>query len=444
MSELRPNILLIMTDDQPYYTLGGMDGVMNRLVARGVRFANGYVGTPICGPARGEVLTGKWSHRTGLIHTEGGIAAFEEWRASSEEGRSVLKRVADVGYTLFFGGKFTNGLENARYVAPGVARWFAQLEPLNHDEEFFYSIDGDHKRTVSRGGDWAHNETGVLAGFADNFIRTHRTTNGWFACVWPHAPHGPYFPLDRYKDDFRRQVSPTEFDPDFNERDVTDKDPLVRRLGRDATSTVQRERHTEYRGKKREIEEVDDLFVQCHDALVDTNQLERTYIFFVTDNGYEFGGHRLDKKNWPYEDSTRTPYVVAGPDVRSGVRSPKLVTHLDLAPTICTIAGGDTRGFDGRNLMPILRGDDPSTFEWRTYLMVEAEQRGWHSVRNDRFLYVLWNDGFEELYDYQDDPYQLDGRIVTAEEQAVVEDMRQRLAVMKSSTTPQEYKAAEV
>src|ERR687898_187660 len=52
----RPNVLLIMTDDQPYHTIGVMDSLQNRVVAEGVRFDNGYVATPVCGPARGSVL----------------------------------------------------------------------------------------------------------------------------------------------------------------------------------------------------------------------------------------------------------------------------------------------------------------------------------------------------------------------------------------------------
>jgi arylsulfatase A-like enzyme len=55
----QPNILLIMTDDQPYHTMSIMESFQNRVVSRGMRFNNGYVTTLVCGPARGSVLTGK-------------------------------------------------------------------------------------------------------------------------------------------------------------------------------------------------------------------------------------------------------------------------------------------------------------------------------------------------------------------------------------------------
>jgi N-acetylglucosamine-6-sulfatase len=106
----RPNVLLIMTDDQPYYTLGIMEAVMRRLVAQGLRFSNGYVATPVCGPARGSVLTGKWSHNTGLEATSG---AWRQLVESGELPRNIARRLEAAGYACHLTGKFTNDLENA-------------------------------------------------------------------------------------------------------------------------------------------------------------------------------------------------------------------------------------------------------------------------------------------------------------------------------------------
>jgi hypothetical protein len=90
-----PNVLLIMTDDQPYHTIGVMESLQNRLVAPGVRFDNGYVATPVCGPARGSVLTGRWSHNTGLEGTNGA------WRDLVDSGELSLTGVAPG--VVFFG-----------------------------------------------------------------------------------------------------------------------------------------------------------------------------------------------------------------------------------------------------------------------------------------------------------------------------------------------------
>jgi N-acetylglucosamine-6-sulfatase len=330
----RPNVLLIMTDDQPYYTLGIMETVMARLAARGLRFSNGYVATPVCGPARGSVLTGRWSHNTGLVTTEGGEGdAWTELVDSGELPRNIGRRLAAAGYDCHQTGKFTNGLERADWRCPGFESWFAQLEPMNKDVETYWSVGGSRK-TIPRTGTSEGNETMIAAGYADRFIRNH--TNGpWFACFWPHSPHGPYHYLGRFEGAHAGDRPPTR----YGEADLSDKAPMIRRLAGNATES---ERMREYRDKLREIEDVNLGVGKVLTAISETGQMGRTYIFLVTDNGYQFGEHDLDKKLVPYEESIRTPFVVRGPDVPQDAVLPHLVSQVDLLPTICELAGADT------------------------------------------------------------------------------------------------------
>lgn len=76
-----------MTDDQPYHSIGIMNALQNRVVARGMQFTNGYVATPICGPARGSVLTGRSSHNTGLEAT---VGAWGDLVDSGELARNIV------------------------------------------------------------------------------------------------------------------------------------------------------------------------------------------------------------------------------------------------------------------------------------------------------------------------------------------------------------------
>lgn len=113
-----------------------------------------------------------------------------------------------------------------------------------------------------------------------------------------------------------------------------------------------------------------------------------------------------------------------GPDVPKDTTNRHLVSQIDLLPTICEIAGADASGVDGRSILSVLR--DPAA-PFRQFLLIEAEERGWHSVRMrrwnearadyDNLLFVKWRDGFEELYDYADDPYLYNGRVNTSREQ---------------------------
>jgi N-acetylglucosamine-6-sulfatase len=438
----KPNVLLIMTDDQPYHTIGTMESLQKRMVAAGMRFNNGYVATPVCGPARGSVLTGKWSHNTGLERTEG---AWSDLVDSGELARNIAKRLKAVRYTCHLAGKFTNDLSNGRWACPGFDSWWAQLEDLNNPNYLHFSKGGAGRIDIPRNGTQAGNETLVATQYTERFVRNHRDAP-WFACFWPHAPHGPYYPLDRYASTHQGDTPPTPFGEPGG--DLSDKAPLVRQRARrsdaDKTAMIQ-----EYRGKIREVEEVDDAIGRLLTALEETNQIGRTWIFFVTDNGFQHGEHYLDMKKWPYEESARTPFVVRGPGVPADTTNGHLVSQVDLLPTICEIAGADASGVDGRSLLPVLR--DPRA-PFREFLLIEAEEHGWHSVRMrrwnearadyDNLLFVRWRNGFEELYDYDEDPHLYNGRVNTPRERQNADMLREKLLAMRTAAGDR-YRAME-
>ena len=143
------------------------------------------------------------------------------------------------------------------------------------------------------------------------------------------------------------------------------------------------------------------------------------------------------------------PFVVRGPDVPPGTTNGHLVSQVDLLPTICQIAGANTSGVDGRSILPILKDPDAP---FREFLLIEAEDRGWHSVRMrkrnqaragyDDLLFVKWRDGFEEIYDYDDDPHLYDGSVNTPREQQNADMLRERLLAMRTAAGEQ-YRALE-
>ena len=131
----RPNFLVIMTDDQPYYTVPSTKSVVSMIRDPGTTFyPYAYVSTPICGPARGTLLTGKWSHNTGLTKTKD---AYQELHASAYEKDTIATRLKRAGYKTYFGGKYTNGYDG-QAVPPGWDAWFAMVEPFNNADRFLY------------------------------------------------------------------------------------------------------------------------------------------------------------------------------------------------------------------------------------------------------------------------------------------------------------------
>jgi N-acetylglucosamine-6-sulfatase len=432
-----------MTDDQPYHTIRAMQSLQDRVVARGMQFTNGYVATPICGPARGTVLTGKWSHNTGLEDT---VGAWRDLVDSGALARNIGKRLEAIGYACHLAGKFTNDLNSGKWMCPGFDSWWSQLEKFNDRDHIYFSKGGTGRLEIPRSGTPAGNETLVAETYTDRFVRYHRDVP-WFACFWPHAPHEPYLPLNRYASTHQGDTPPTPFGEPG--RNLSDKAPLVRQSAR-FSALAKTDMMQEYRGELREVEEVDDAVDRLINALVETNQIGHTWIFFLTDNGFQHGEHYLGQKLWPYEESTRTPFVVRGPGVRANTTNGHLVSQVDLLPTICEIAGADPSGVEGRSILSILR--DPNA-PFRKFLLIEAEGRGWHSVRmrrwnearadHDNLLFIKWRDGFEELYDYDDDPHLYNGRVNTLREQQNADMLREKLLAMRTAAGAQ-YRALEM
>ena len=113
-------------------------------------------------------------------------------------------------------------------------------------------------------------------------------------------------------------------------------------------------------------------------ALAETSQLANTLIFFVTDNGFLFGEHGLQRKSVPYLEAVKTPFAVRGPGAPAGSVSDKLVGQIDITATICDYAGARTDGFDGRSLRTLFEDE---AAPWRSRLLVDHPKAGWHQLR---------------------------------------------------------------
>jgi N-acetylglucosamine-6-sulfatase len=179
----------------------------------------------------------------------------------------------------------------------------------------------------------------------------------------------------------------------------------------------------EYEGQLEELQTVDDLVGELVAALKETGQLERTYIVYMTDNGYLLGEHRLEGKLQPYEESIGTPLLVRGPEVPAEQSRGQLVANLDIAQTFADLAGASSpTKADGRSLAPLLTENPPQ--QWRDALLLESSS--WSGVRTKRYAYFEYDSGERELYDLQEDPYELKS-IHQSVDPALLSDLRSRL-----------------
>jgi arylsulfatase A-like enzyme len=162
--------------------------------------------------------------------------------------------------------------------------------------------------------------------------------------------------------------------------------------------------------------------------------LDHTVIFFTADHGDAIGsnGGVSNKGALLVEETLRIPLVVCGPPpIARGETCERLVTNMDITATIADLCGLDIEEhFDGKSLLPLLV--QPQESDWRDTLMVE--HYGLHvpmfqrALLSERYKLVVQQDGFEELYDLQDDPAELVNLAGREAYRAILVAMRAALA----------------
>jgi arylsulfatase A-like enzyme len=404
----RPNIVLILTDDQRWDTLWAMPTVRKRLVNHGVTFANSFVVNSLCCPSRSSILTGKYSHSTGVYTNggpHGGFAAFRD-------RPTVATRLHGAGYETALVGKYLNGY-GGTYIPPGWDQWAAiEMRPPSPTHDYYYDYRLNVNGSIrSYGSDPSDYSTDVLTSQAVRFIDHARSPLFLYLGLW--APHGPPIPAAGDGDTFPN-LKPAR-PPNFNEEDVSDKPQWVQSLPTLDDSRIRAvDRYR--RGQLQTLRDVDRSVGRILDALRRTGRLGNTLVVFMSDNGLAWGEHRWTNKQAAYEESIRVPLVIRyDPLTQAPRRTNAPALNVDLAPTFAALAGTSTSGVEGRSLLPILQRRPVS---WRTGFLVEhlelwpgAPPPTFCGIRTRRFLYVKYVTGERELYALETDPFELQNRV---------------------------------
>jgi N-acetylglucosamine-6-sulfatase len=266
----------------------------------------------------------------------------------------------------------------------------------------------------------------VFAEEAIDFISSSSDSPApFFVMVGTAAPHAPPDVAARYQNSFVDTPLPSA--SNFDEESVSDKPEWVQSYSTLSQAEID-DMETLYRERLRSMLSVEDLLEQIIATLDQTDELDNTYIFFTSDNGFHLGNHRLrvaapmDKKT-PYEEDIGVPLMVRGPGVPTEERQ-QLVINNDLAPTIADLAKVPTPSFvDGRSFAPLLTGSTP--FSSRSAFLVE----GWFideailtptykGVHTEDHMFTEYVDtGEHELYDLRADPFQLESMPQAGNEQ---------------------------
>ena len=438
----QPNIVFVLADDLDYASAWQMPEIGSLLRDGGASFENASVSYPICCPSRATMLTGEYAHNHNVKGNKRPVGGFEKFREEGNEETSIAARLQENGYRTALIGKYLNGYGRGdqTYVPPGWDEWYAK--PGRYE---YYDYDlNENGQVVSYGSETEDYLTDVLAGKAADFVRRAAAEDApFFAYVAPTAPHSPATPAERHKGALSDEAAPRS--PSYDEEDVSDKPSWIRELApitEDASSQID----DRYRERLEATLAVDEMVGSLVEELEAAGELDNTYIFFTSDNGFQLGERRLNHgKKTPYEESAHVPLFVRGPGVPAGSTVENLVLNTDLATTFAELGGVEGLEADGRSLAPLMRGEEPPS--WRSAVLLEAfldgkgadgegdegsrtDQTAFQAVRTGTYKYVEHENGEKELYDLANDPYELENVYETAES-ALVEDLQARLEALR-------------
>jgi N-acetylglucosamine-6-sulfatase len=456
-----PNIIFILTDDLNANLIEFMPNLKQQLVAQGTTLKNFFVNVSLCCPSRANILRGQYAHNTQILTNLMPTGGFEKFYALGHESSTVATWLQAAGYRTCYLGKYLNGYPasvSLTHVPPGWTEWYSPVAG-NPYSNFNYVMNENGKlvRYGSRAEDYL---TDVVARKSIDFIkRAAAEGQPFFIHLALYVPHSPATPAPRHAQLFPDAQLPRP--PSFNEPDVSDKPSFIRNRPL-LTERQIAQMQDLYRKRLQSLQAVDEMLASLIATLQATGQLEHTYIFFTSDNGFHMGEHRLNSgKQTAYEEDIRVLLIVRGPGVPAGRVLEHLTGNIDLAPTFAELGRAAIPDFvDGRSLVPLLSSTPPPLDSWRQGFLIEhwTQQRQesfktegvWEppdpmerehtqqlaipqfaAVRTKDYLYVEYVTGERELYDLNADPYQLESMHSTADP-ALLQELSQRLARLKS------------
>lgn len=370
----RPNVLLIMTDDQGWgdFGINGNDSIqtpnLDRFCKEGVSFDRFYV-SPVCAPTRASLLTGRYHLRTGTSW----VTHRKEVMRSSEV--TIAEYLKQAGYRTGIFGKWHNG---EQFPNNPEGQGFDEFLGFTaghwnnyHDPNLFHNDEAVRKKGYIND---------VFTDAAIDWIQKDKNQDPFFCYLPYNTPHSPFQVPEKYFNKYKAMG-------------LSDKNASVHGM----------------------CENIDDNFGKILKNLEENNMLENTLVIFLTDNGPNGNRYNGGMKGWKgsiHEGGMRVPlFMKLGNYFQSGKIIKPISCHMDLLPTIlelCNIPFQAKNPLDGKSLVPLLLDQE---LVWPNRQIYHIQNNGKESVlnsslRNEQHRFVLNRDSSMMLFDMQNDPGQ--------------------------------------
>jgi N-acetylglucosamine-6-sulfatase len=434
--QTRPNIVLIMDDDQSVNLQQFLTKTNAAIAAHGVTFDNSFVNYSLCCPSRSTMLTGQYSHNHGVRGNQLPSGGYS--RLAPTMGNTLPVWLQRAGYYTAHIGKFLNGYGTTApdtEVPPGWNEWYGSVDNPDGFTGGTYTAYGytlnENGHLVHYGStpdvlDPATYQTDVYSQKAADFIRRQAPSRKpFYLSVAPRDPHSEAGSCNCAGDNPRAAPRyegalaglTASRNPDFNEADVSDKPSNIKNLA-PLNQTGINNVDARYRARAESVLGVDDLVQNVVSTLQQQGELKNTVLMFTSDNGFFHGEHRVPQgKVRLYEPSIRVPLLIRAPGMPKGVHRRQPVGNVDLAETILDFADAKAgRKEDGMSLRKIMlekRFWPGRALDLETYFTPDTTEDpedpplNYQGVRTDRYLYANYGTGEQELYDLRNDPFEL-------------------------------------
>jgi len=427
-----PNILMIVVDDLNDW-VGVMNGHPNtitpnidRLAENGTLFTNAHAAAPLCGPTRAALLSGLRPSSTGLY----GQARYSDLKENPYTSRVTLlpEYFSGHGYITISTGKIFHGRAPEEAFDISLEQGTGYFGPFPEERMNWTSPDGH--RTATDWGPYPENDE-----MMPDHEYAHWTVQQlqkeydrpFFLSVGFVRPHVPLHVPQKWFD-----MHPIEgvMLPHHNENQFDDMPETALRF-----SHQMRMPNMEYMREGNRWKESVQAYLACvtfvdHyiglvlDALEESPHADNTVVVLFSDHGYHIGEKGIWAKHTLWEESTRIPLIISRPGDSGLKRTHRPVNHIDIYPTLLDLAHlPPNPDNEGQSLVPLLENPEAEGFK----ASVTTHGFGNHSVRTERWRYIRYEDGSEELYDHWTDPNEWTNLALRSQYIDVIEELRGHL-----------------
>lgn len=388
-----PNILFILPDEWRGQALGCMGNPdvrtphLDGLASGGMLFRHTLANTPVCCPARANILTGTYTNRNGMIANDLRL---------KESAVTMADLFGHAGYRTGYIGKWhlDGGPRMPGFIPPGPRRhgfeyWAANQ--CNHNYFHNWYFRDENVPIVSD-----RYEPEFWTDQAIEFLYESQE-KPFFLMLALGAPHDPYLAPEKYMNLYDPQK--LKMEPNWVEG--------TRGGGR-----------KDIAGYYAAITAIDDQVGRLLGVLQELNLDQNTIVLFSSDHGNMLGSQGKILKRKPWEESIRVPGIMRYPGViPSGRKSDALFSHLDFAPTLLSLCGlpvpEEMQGADLSRLVlgKTEQGPESAYFQIFGPYHAGGVERAWRGVRTERYMYARWEYGPWLLYDLEKDPYELNNLV---------------------------------